>query len=259
MQYLCHSSACVVPPACHDRPSLQDHLYLCAQAALTATMCRLPKSARGSSEADFKTILDNLLCGAPLPDFHLQCQPFQSQQLCLPVPSEVLCQTSVPHAVHRSLAIQVCPASSDATQHLHSLPCDPQSFNIGNSAHGADMLIVHRLPEWPAAGTALVRLAVTLSSKAGIGHDSREVRAVCLDLWGTLAAQLFFEARTTREEEPVLAVLLGALRPQRQRDPGACLHQAPGHWLLAWLPWSERLMNTSWHPCTAEGGRSYLI
>ena len=75
-----------------------------------------------------------------------------------------------------------------------------------------------------------MRLAVTLSSKAGIGHDSREVRAACLDLWGTLAAQLFFEARTAREEEPALARLLGTLWPQR--EGGRCF-PAPSIWPLA--------------------------
>ena len=75
----------------------------------------------------------------------------------------------------------------------------------------ADMLIVHRLPEWPAAGMALVRLAVVLSGKAGIGHESKEVKAVCLDLWGTFGAQMFFEARTAEEEAAVLADLLGAI------------------------------------------------
>ena len=78
------------------------------------------------------------------------------------------------------------------------------------------MLIVHRLPEWPAAGAALVRLAVKLCGEEGLANSSKEVKAVCVDVWGTLTTQLFFEAKLAEDEAPGLAAMLGRLLHAQQ-------------------------------------------
>ena len=88
------------------------------------------------------------------------------------------------------------------------------------------MLITFRLPEWPAAATALVRFVVALGGEAGIQSRDKDVRVHCMDLWGTLTAQAFYEAELAEQAEPVLQQLLGApcsgLCPQEHSALASC-------------------------------------
>jgi len=52
----------------------------------------------------------------------------------------------------------------------------------------ADLLVASALPEWPAAGTLLLRLAATINSQRGLQHTDPVVRQSCVDLLGRLLA-----------------------------------------------------------------------
>ena len=74
----------------------------------------------------------------------------------------------------------------------------------------ADMLLVHRLPEWPAAATVLVRFVAAVSGPRGLKHGDNIVRQCCVDLLGVLVPQLYFEACLVEQERPWLCQVTGA-------------------------------------------------
>ena len=71
------------------------------------------------------------------------------------------------------------------------------------------MLLVHRLPEWPVAATALVRFMVAVSGPNGMKHADNSVRQCCIDLLGVLVAQLYHEACCAEQERGYLASVTG--------------------------------------------------
>lgn len=102
--------------------------------------------------------------------------------------------------------------------------------------HGcaADMLVVHRLPEWPAAATALVRFVGAVSGPGGLKHSENSVRQCCVDLLGILVSQLYFEASLVEQERLWLCQVQGgstscdALLSQQLACSSAHMH-ASGH------------------------------
>ena len=83
---------------------------------------------------------------------------------------------------------------------------------------GADMLLVVRFPEWPAAAAVLVRFVVAVTGPRGLQHGDNAVRQCCVDLLGTLVAQLYFEAAMAEQEQPWLSQISGAPQGQGQRQ-----------------------------------------
>lgn len=71
-----------------------------------------------------------------------------------------------------------------------------------------DFLLVHSLPEWPAALPMLLRLVSTLLSKAGMHSPDNSVRLVSVDLLGLIAAQLCYEAHVAGSEAEAVADIL---------------------------------------------------
>lgn len=66
----------------------------------------------------------------------------------------------------------------------------------------ADLLVASALPEWPAAGTLLLRLAATINSQRGLQHTDPVVRQSCVDLLGRLLATVHAsEAAATDDME----------------------------------------------------------
>lgn len=63
-----------------------------------------------------------------------------------------------------------------------------------------DLLLVHNLPEWPAALPMLLRLVTALLGKAGMHSPDNAVRSVSVDLLGLVAAQLCYEAHVAGAE-----------------------------------------------------------
>ena len=95
----------------------------------------------------------------------------------------------------------------------------------------ADMLVVHRLPEWPVAATALVRFVVAVSGPRGLKHTDNVVRQCCVDLLGTLVSQLYFEASEAERERKWLSHVSGESHASRgghgcDRVTGTCLSPA---------------------------------
>ena len=68
-----------------------------------------------------------------------------------------------------------------------------------------DLLLVHNLPEWPAALPMLLRLVNALLSKAGMYSPDSAVRLVSIDLLGLIAAQLCYEACVAGAEAEAVA------------------------------------------------------
>lgn len=68
-----------------------------------------------------------------------------------------------------------------------------------------DLLLVHNLPEWPAALPMLLRLVSALLSKAGMYSPDSAVRLVSIDLLGLVAAQLCYEACVAGAEAEAVA------------------------------------------------------
>lgn len=71
-----------------------------------------------------------------------------------------------------------------------------------------DVLLVHNLPEWPAALPMLLRLVTALLGKAGLHSPDNAVRAVSVDLLGLVAAQLCYEAHVAGAEADALADII---------------------------------------------------
>lgn len=71
-----------------------------------------------------------------------------------------------------------------------------------------DVLLVHSLPEWPAALPMLLRLINALHSKAGMFSPDNAVRQVSVDLLGLIAAQLCYEAQCAKMEAQAVDLLL---------------------------------------------------
>ena len=71
-----------------------------------------------------------------------------------------------------------------------------------------DLLLVHGLPEWPAALPMLLRLVSGLLGKAGMHSADSAVRLVSLDLLGLIAAQLCYEAHVVGSEVDAVAALI---------------------------------------------------
>ena len=68
-----------------------------------------------------------------------------------------------------------------------------------------DLLLVHNLPEWPAALPMLLRLVTALLGKAGMHSPDNAVRSVSVDLLGLIAAQLCYEAHVASAEAEAVA------------------------------------------------------
>jgi cohesin loading factor subunit SCC2 len=64
----------------------------------------------------------------------------------------------------------------------------------------ADLLIASALPEWPAAGTLLLRLAATINSQRGLQHTDPVVRQACVDLLGRLLATVHASEAAARDD-----------------------------------------------------------
>ncbi len=54
-----------------------------------------------------------------------------------------------------------------------------------------DLLAVAHQPAWPAASFLLLRFAALLQGDKGLRHPDQHVRQYCVDLLGSLAAQLY--------------------------------------------------------------------
>jgi cohesin loading factor subunit SCC2 len=63
-----------------------------------------------------------------------------------------------------------------------------------------DLLVASALPEWPAAGTLLLRLAATINSQRGLQHTDPIVRQVCVDLLGRLLATVHTSEAAARDD-----------------------------------------------------------
>lgn len=73
----------------------------------------------------------------------------------------------------------------------------------------ADLVVASALPEWPAAGTLLLRLAATINSQRGLQHTDPVVRQSCVDLLGRLLATVHAsEAAATDDREWLEGVTL---------------------------------------------------
>ena len=68
-----------------------------------------------------------------------------------------------------------------------------------------DLLLVHNLPEWPAALPMLLRLVTALLGKVGMHSPDNAVRSVSVDLLGLIAAQLCYEAHMAGAEAEAVA------------------------------------------------------
>ena len=71
-----------------------------------------------------------------------------------------------------------------------------------------DLLLVHNLPEWPAALPMLLRLVTALLGKAGMHSPDSAVRSVSVDLLGLVAAQLCYEAHVAGSEAKAVADII---------------------------------------------------
>lgn len=79
-----------------------------------------------------------------------------------------------------------------------------------------DLLAVAHQPAWPGASFLLLRFAALLQGDKGLRHPDQHVRQYCVDLLGSLAAQLY------RDEAEVVADT-ELLRELAARDPeGKC-------------------------------------
>ena len=113
--------------------------------------------------------------------------------------------------------------SSAGLSYLATAPADRFPFSRGSNTwrylRCADMLVVFRLPEWPAAAVALIRFVVAVSGPRGLHHSDNIVRQCCIDLLGVLVSQLYFEAHMAEAEQPWLSQISG----QGPRIPQCCL------------------------------------
>ena len=71
-----------------------------------------------------------------------------------------------------------------------------------------DLLLVHNMPEWPAALPMLLRLVTALLGKAGMHSPDNAVRSVSVDLLGLVAAQLCYEAHVAGSEAEAVADII---------------------------------------------------
>lgn len=65
----------------------------------------------------------------------------------------------------------------------------------------ADLLRIHSLPAWPAAGTILIRCINALGGPKGLQHSDASVRQISVDLLGLIAAQLYKNAMAAQENQ----------------------------------------------------------
>ncbi|KAL4427666.1 hypothetical protein ABPG75_001755, partial [Micractinium tetrahymenae] len=75
-----------------------------------------------------------------------------------------------------------------------------------------DLLAVSHQPAWPAASFLLLRFAALLQGEKGLRHPDQHVRQYCVDLLGSLAAQLY-------RDEGEAAADAELLRQLATRDP----------------------------------------
>lgn len=75
-----------------------------------------------------------------------------------------------------------------------------------------DLLAVAHQPAWPAASFLLLRFAALLQGDKGLRHPDQHVRQYCVDLLGSLAAQLY-------RDEGEAAGDVDLLRKLAARDP----------------------------------------
>ncbi len=87
-----------------------------------------------------------------------------------------------------------------------------------------DALLVHALPEWPAAQAALLRGVAALHSRAGLFSPDAAVRQVSVDLLGQVAAQLCYEERVAARDAPALAQVLADEGAHLVLALSACLY-----------------------------------
>ena len=110
------------------------------------------------------------------------------------------------------------------------------------------MLIALRLPDWPAASTALLRLAVAMAGPAGIQSPDNDVRVLCVDMWGVLTAQAFFEAEIVAEQQPALQEMLGdCLRLAAGMQPPCVMHGKAAQSINPQLRHQTLDVKCSWH------------
>ena len=159
-----------------------------------------------------------LLCGEPLPlsvgaEAAVDCQQNASKVLS--------CVCRRPGSLPRACYVGGCEQSSCKPLAVKAVLFRDKLSQVSEQPHcwdkrlavmvavSADILITFRLPEWPSAATALVRLVVALSGKAGIQSPDKDARLACMDLLGTITAQAFFEAEVASQQEGPLRDLLG--------------------------------------------------
>lgn len=103
-----------------------------------------------------------------------------------------------------------------------------------------DLLAVAHQPAWPAAPFLLLRFAALLQGDKGLRHPDQHVRQYCVDLLGSLAAQLYRDEGEAAADGDLLRQLAAHDAEGKCTDGSAEQDCSAKVLLHAWGMWAER-------------------